>query len=284
MVAEAVQEIETPVAEAEAVTPSEPVEETTPAPETDLQDDNLTAVFEELGLGGEATSEGTDATPAANVTDDPYAGLTPQEAAKKAREDYDAELKATSSSREYQNYVAGVSRSFQNTFTDLDRLGDANLWDADVKQAVKDKFASFKGQYEVLFNYAISQDREQQKAGMKQALVDAAAAVGLKDADFASAQDFIAKITEASRTGHLPESQVKAREREISEKAVKAYRKRLIDAGVDIPGVKVVEVPNNPGNGGAGQPKNYAEAEAWHASGRWDNAQMRAYKATHSRN
>ena len=283
MVAEAVREEPITQPEAEAVTP-EIAEETAPAPEPEVVDDIATDVLKELGLGDVATPADTSDTAPANETEaDPYAGLSPQEIAKKVREEVDEETKATTSSREYQSYVNGVSRSFQDTFNELDRKADELDLDADSRKWLKDRFATFNGHWDVLFKYAVENDRGAQREGMKQALINAAKKAGIESVDFPSADDFITKLTEHVKAGAVTESKAKERERDAAAAAVKAYRKRLTAAGVDIPGVRVAEVPNNPGNGAGGQPKNYTEAEAWHASGKWDNNQMRAYKATHSR-
>lgn len=277
MVAEAVKETEVTQPEAEAVTPAEPTTETTPAPEPEVEDSNLDEVLSELGLGDVATAKGTETTPSANETEaDPYAGLSPQEIAKKVREDVEAENTAKTSSREYQNYVQGVNRSFQETFTNLDKLADQNMWDADTRQAVKNAFATFNGHWDVLFKHAITQDRDMQREGMKKALVDAATAAGIKDADFESAQDFVTKLAEHAKTGVMSGSEVKALKRSAAEDAVKAYRKRLIDAGVDIPGVRAIEVPNNPGNGGGRIYATTAENDKAFNEGRQTREQWKA--------
>lgn len=241
---------------------SEPAEETTPAPVPEVEDDNLKDVLSELGLGDVATSEGTDATPKSNESEaDPYAGLSPQEIAKKVREEVDAENTAKTSSRDYQNYVQGVNRSFNETYNDLDKLADTSMWDADTRKTVKDKFASFKGHYDVLFQYATEQNNTALREGMKKALIDAATAAGVKDVSFASAPDFIAKLTEHAKTGSISEAEAKKREGAAAEKGIKAYRERLIKAGVEIPGVRVPEVPNNPGI-----PNARAGTSAWAAT------------------
>ncbi len=252
MVAEAVQETGLTQPEAPEVQ-SESTEETTPAPELEVQDDIATDVLKELGLGDVATPTETSDPPAANETD-PYAGLSTTEIAKKIREEVAEENKASTSSREYQNYVAGVSRSFQSTFDDLDKMADENMWSADQRKALKDKFATFNGHWDVLFKYAVENDRGTQREGMKQALIGAAKKAGVTVAEFSSADDFISKLSEHVKTGAIPESKARERERDAATKAVAGYRKRLIDAGVDIPGVRVAEVPDNPGNGGGRLP------------------------------
>lgn len=252
---------------AEAEPSSEPDKETTSAPEPEVIDETADAVFAELGLGDAATDKGNETTPAADGTTeaDPYAGLTPQEIAKKVREDVEAETNARVSSKEYQNYVAGVSRAFQSTDADLQSL--ASEWNLSIDQAntLRQKFASFKGHYDVLYGYGVETEKGNLTAGMKQALIAAAASVGVKDAAFSDARDFVAKVAEASRNGHLSEAQVKTREREAVEKGVKAYRKKLIEKGVDIPGIRQPEVPNNPGTGGGSSFRtSYENDKAFH--------------------
>ena len=94
--------------------------------------------------------------------------------------------------------------------------------------------------------------------------------------------DFAKAIGKEYRKGYISNDKAKENLRGFAKKIDTALKERGSSLA-EITGNGGVNLPT-PRGGTGGQPKDYAEAEAWHASGKWDNAQMRTYARTHSRN
>jgi hypothetical protein len=118
-----------------------------------------------------------------------------------------------------------------------------------------------------------------------------AAVKALQSSNVKTWPEFGKAMFKEARKGWVTEEAARAEAKKVSEKrdarlneslAARAARGIVTHSLQDIDGNGHTSVPAAQGGTGA-QPKNYAEAEAWHASGKWDNAQMRQYRATHSR-
>ncbi len=255
MVAEAVQETEITQPEAEAPVSPEPVEEIAPAPEPEVEDDFATDVLKELGLADLATPTETGGAAPANETEaDPYAGLSAKEAYEKGQKDTEAAESAKTSTKDYQTYVKGVTNSFQSVDADLKAFASEVGLSLDQADQLRQRFANHNGHWKVLHDHTVMQEKQTYQENVRQTLLAAAKRAGIENPEFASIDEYAAKLTEHGQAGHVPESKAKERERDAATKAVAAYRKRLTNAGVDIPGVRAVEAPNNPGNGGGALP------------------------------
>lgn len=286
------------------VTPPEDVALTTPdsqveqTPESDNQQDETSFVDDILkGLDSESVStgseDGKDAT-----TDGQVPVTAPPKTEAEIRQQLEAEQRAQQEAQNLRTYREGVTRSFQNLDSDLTQM--AKEWGLDLDQAerLKQRVQHHNGAWNVLYQAAVEQVRPQiqqeaatemqrqvamlQYDAIKEELGETAVKA-LQSGGVNTWQDFTKSVVKEARKGYVPAADY------TSKKAVKEllakYDTALQQRGLSLEslnGTANISLP--PPRGGTGaQPKNYAEAEAWHASDKWSTAQFKAYKATHSR-
>lgn len=283
MVAEAVKETpEVTQPEADALTtPEDAPELTSQESETESSPD-YTGVLKELGFEDETTGADDGQQAPTDGGAPSLKTLTPEQAFEEGKKAKEAEAEAAVKQYNSRAYLDGVTRSFQSVFDELDRKADELGLDADNRKWLKDRFTAHNGQWKTLHDFALNEGVDQAKGSMRNALTDVGKKfTGVDDFEPGKSLDeYVGKIAEHARKGYLSPAEVKAERKKAREDTIE----RIIKAGGSVPGYSESALTNLPGaNGGARgpQPKNYAEAEAWHVSGKWDNAQMREYERRH---
>lgn len=298
MVAEAIPQTEVTPPNDDALLTPDPTPESTPAPEVNEEDAALDAILEGLGSDdvGTGDEDGKSAAPDGLVPPAEKA-LTPEEAKEQGRREAEAEIANKQKALQDQAYIEGVRRSFQSVDADINAKAKERGWDLDDVEWIKSRFQSHNGHWNVLHKAALDQASPQIKG---QAYQEAEAEVSklllttiseelgesaLKAIQTAAPKtwpDLAKAITKEARKGYVAKEEVVKGQKAL----LKKLEGPLSERGITLAQITGSTGPQTPAaRGGTGsQPKDYAEAEAWHASGKWDNAQMRAYKATHSRN
>lgn len=271
------------------------------SPPADQQDESPAGdILAELGLGQaeDSKGDGAGASPDGKAPSE-FEGLTPEQIEAKVADKLAAKNRANQSVQERVNYINGIKAYVKDSTSAVDRLADEKGWSVEERKAVKDRLNAIVGDFDQILDYDTRNAKTEgaqyvanlYAKGTVETLGKEAAETLFK-AGHQDPQSYLEGYGEAytKNKGYLSPAAVKKdylSRKEVAE-TLEALETAANQKGWSVKALKGESKNNNlspaRGNGSGSQPKNYAEAEAWHASGKWDNDQMRQYKATHSRN
>lgn len=251
--------------------------ESIPEPVAAEPEEDFTSLLGELIP---ATEEATDVPAPADKPADVLKDKTPEQLLDMGEQRAIAKLSQQSevvNQRNRENGLRNVLATSKNAVQA--ELSQAGV-DTDTALRILAKFDQFHGTHLELKDADINNASAATVAAMRQALIEEGVKrTGNKDFEAAAIPEYIDTLLahEIKAKGY----QTKAEVTEAVKQGQIALIKRYKELGIDPTG-RVPNVPAARGVSGA-QPKDYAEAEAWHASDKWTNAQFNQYRATHSR-
>ncbi len=286
-----VEPVETPPEEAAVVTP-ESSPESTPAPENDEDSSAIDEIVNRIGSafvqdGGE---DGKNAAPDGVV---PPAGPTPEQIEANVRNKVAAENRIQGLKNLLMESGPNALMKFRPQY-DGDEQREFDYIINQMKGAAKplaDQAVDVEQNYAPVVRQTALKEAEDWTLGqLQQALKEefgAASAEAFVKANHGSWVNVGKYIAKEARKGYVPAEKVNETlktefakvERSLKERGAAGIVTRSL---AELKGSTGPDTPAARGGSGA-QPKNYAEAEAWHASDKWTTAQFRAYKATHPR-
>ncbi len=282
LVAEAVQE--EVIGQVEGEKPETPESNPEQAPEAEPEE-NFDSLLAEL-LPEDATEETTGEQAGADSEADSLKGLTPQQilelGEQRGAEKTLGNLTEQTRSQQQINRENGLrnvlATSRQGVLAELYQAGI----DPESAPAMRiiAKLDEVHGAHYAVKDADIKNATEAVVSQMRQALInEGVKRTGNKDFAANAIPEYVDTLVahEVKSKGYKTASEVK---QAVKDGQV-AIIKRFKDLGLDPTG-RVPNVPPARGVSGT-QPKDDAEAAAWHASGKWDNTQMRAWKVSRSR-